>query len=241
MTAFNRSDHQILQALQANAHRSDAALGDQIGLSESAVRRHRHRLEADGFVQGYVALVDQRRLGYRETVFVTVMLEAQAQGDVFENEVRTMPEVMACYAVAGEEDYLLRVVARDVGHFDRFWVESPECQPSGMYTRMWCCTRSSTSWCCRRRSATDSQRSRNRPTRLPTRSLRLQRLEESAKAVATGIQSDLFPSESNKNSRHPPRDLRYGQLHGCTQRRPRWARSSNTSPTRLWPRLWRSC
>ena len=119
MTAFNRSDHQILQALQANAHRSDAALGDQIGLSESAVRRHRHRLEADGFVQGYVALVDQRRLGYRETVFVTVMLEAQAKGDVFENEVRTMPEVMACYAVAGEEDYLLRVVARDVGHFDR--------------------------------------------------------------------------------------------------------------------------
>ena len=118
---LGRQDLRVLEALQRDGHMSDAALGDEVGLSESAANRHRHRLEEAGYIERYAAVVDFKRLGFAEIVFVDVILHTQDHDAMkaFEQALVLIEEVVVCHALAGDVDFLLQVAARDGDDFER--------------------------------------------------------------------------------------------------------------------------
>ena len=115
-------DRRILKALQANARLSNVELADHAGLSPSPCLRRVRRLERSGVIRGYATLVDQQALGLPVSIFVMVTLERQVEQalEVFEARVRELAEVMECYLMTGDSDYLLRVVTRDLADYERF-------------------------------------------------------------------------------------------------------------------------
>ena len=114
-------DRRILVALQKRGRMSNADLSEKVNLSPSACHRRVQRLEADGFIKDYVALLDPRKLGRPSTVFVEITLSGQADEvlDAFEREVAKIPDVLECHLMAGTADYLLKVVAQDTEDFAR--------------------------------------------------------------------------------------------------------------------------
>jgi Lrp/AsnC family leucine-responsive transcriptional regulator len=114
-------DRRILDTLQKQGRLSNQDLSERVGLSPSASHRRVQRLEEEGFIAGYVALLDPRRLGRRTLVFVEITLEGQADEvlDAFEKAVARVPEVLECHLMAGTADYLLKVVATDTEDFAR--------------------------------------------------------------------------------------------------------------------------
>lgn len=99
----------------------NSLLAQRVGLSESACLRRVQRLTQCGMLRGYAALVDQSLAGYPGNVFVRVTLHSQRRDDqtAFEKAVRELPEVMACYLMSGEADYLLHVIVSDARDYER--------------------------------------------------------------------------------------------------------------------------
>jgi DNA-binding Lrp family transcriptional regulator len=114
-------DHAILNILQAEGRISNVVLAERVNLSESACLRRVRALEESGLIRGYAALVDQAALGLPGNVFVNITLEHQDLADLnaFEQAIQKIPEVMECYLMTGEHDYLLRVVVSDINDFER--------------------------------------------------------------------------------------------------------------------------
>jgi len=113
-------DHQILVELQKNGRISNVELANKVGLSPSACLRRVQALESRGFIAGYAARLDPKRLGLSVTAFVSVQI-AQDQEEATESfraAVRDMPHVVECYAVTGTYDFLLRVVAPDLETYE---------------------------------------------------------------------------------------------------------------------------
>ena len=115
-------DQRNLAALQGNARLSNVELAQHAGLSPSPCLRRVRTLEDEGIIKGYAALVDQEAVGLPVSVFVMVSLEKQVEHalELFEERVRALPEVMECYLMTGDSDYLLRVVTRDLQAYERF-------------------------------------------------------------------------------------------------------------------------
>ena len=118
---LNRFDHAILVVLQSDGRISNVDLADRVSLSESACLRRVRALQKSGLIKGYAAQVDQNKVGLPVNVFVNITLERQDLADLsaFEAAVQKIPEVMECYLMSGEHDYLLRVVVADVNDFER--------------------------------------------------------------------------------------------------------------------------
>ncbi len=114
-------DRRILGALQRDGRMSNADLSEKVNLSASACHRRVQRLEKDGWIDGYVALLNPRRVGRPTTVFVEITLSGQADEvlDAFELAVARVPDVLECHLMAGSADYLLKVVALDTEDFAR--------------------------------------------------------------------------------------------------------------------------
>jgi len=114
-------DRQILALLQARGRLSNADLAEKVGLSASACHRRVRTLEADGIIAGYVALLDEAALGRSSSVFVHVTLDNQRTENLshFETAVARCPEIMECYLMTGEADYLLRALVRDAADYER--------------------------------------------------------------------------------------------------------------------------
>lgn len=108
-------DQLILTTLQNDGRLTNVQLAEKIGLSESACLRRVRLLEESGIINKYVMLIDQTAIGKPGNVFVRVTLEGQQQEKLqqFENEVVQVKEVMECFLMSGESDYLLRVIVRD--------------------------------------------------------------------------------------------------------------------------------
>lgn len=115
-------DRRILRSLQENARLSNAELAQKVGLSTSPVWRRVKALEEAGVITGYQALVDPASVGLAVNVFVHVSLEKQVEAalEAFEAAIRRRPEVLECYLMTGESDYLLRVVVPNLGAYERF-------------------------------------------------------------------------------------------------------------------------
>jgi Lrp/AsnC family leucine-responsive transcriptional regulator len=120
--ALDRFDRDILRALQANGRLTIQELSDRVGLSPSPVSRRVRRLEADGVIRGYAALIDEAALGYGVSVFVSVRLDRQVDEALarFESAVQAFPEVVDCWLMTGARDYLLRIATADLAEFERF-------------------------------------------------------------------------------------------------------------------------
>src|SRR5215469_4398570 len=118
---LDRYDRAILRLLQQDARITNTALAEKVSLSESACLRRMRALEESGLIQGYTALIDQHKAGFPVNVFVNITLDRQSQAglEAFESAVRRIPEVMECYLMTGEHDYLLRVVVADMADFER--------------------------------------------------------------------------------------------------------------------------
>jgi Lrp/AsnC family transcriptional regulator len=116
-------DKKILAVLQEDASLSVAEIGNRVGLSSTPCWKRIQRLEADGVVQKRVALVDQDRIGLGVTVFVSVETGDHSQDWLkqFAQTVEAMPEVMEFYRMAGDVDYMLRVVVTDIAGYDTFY------------------------------------------------------------------------------------------------------------------------
>lgn len=118
---IDQVDRRLLEALQSDGRMSNSDLSERVNLSPSACHRRVQRLEAEGFIKGYVAVLDSRRMGRPTTVFVEITLSGQADEilDAFENAVERIPDVLECHLMAGTADYLLKVVAKDTDDFAR--------------------------------------------------------------------------------------------------------------------------
>src|SRR5579871_4474403 len=116
-------DRKILAVLQDNAALSVAEIGSRVGLSSTPCWKRIQRLEAEGVVQKRVALVDQDKLGLGVTVFVSIEAADHSQEWLakFADTVGAMPEVMEFYRMAGDVDYMLRVVVTDIQGYDTFY------------------------------------------------------------------------------------------------------------------------
>ncbi|TFY99469.1 Lrp/AsnC family transcriptional regulator [Ramlibacter rhizophilus] len=134
--ALDRLDAAILRRLQANGRETYDLIGEQVGLSPSAVLRRVKRLEEAGVIDRYVALVRPESVGLGLTAYINVRLEKHTEShkrnpmDLFCASVQAWPEVVECAALTGEMDYLLRVVVEDMGHYSRFIMETLLKHPS---------------------------------------------------------------------------------------------------------------
>lgn len=129
-TSLDRTDLRILAALQENGRLSNQELADRVALSPSPCLRRVRRLEAEGVIRQYVALLEPARVGLGLMAYVNVKLEkrATARGrfaaDDFRDSVLGWPEVVECHATTGDADYLMRVHVRDLAHFSRFVMDT---------------------------------------------------------------------------------------------------------------------
>ncbi|WP_299920992.1 Lrp/AsnC family transcriptional regulator [uncultured Pelagimonas sp.] len=119
--ALDETDRRILRVIQRKGRISNSDLSDEVNLSASACHRRVQRLETDGYVKDYVALLDARKLGMPTTVFVEIKLSAQADEvlEAFEKAVARVPDVLECHLMAGTADYILKIVAEDTEDFAR--------------------------------------------------------------------------------------------------------------------------
>jgi Lrp/AsnC family transcriptional regulator, leucine-responsive regulatory protein len=118
---LDRFDRAILQALQTEGRIANSALAERVNLSESASLRRVRSLEESGLIEGYTAILNQQKAGCPVNVFVNITLDRQDETDLrkFEDAVRKIPEVMECYLMTGDYDYLVRVVVADTADFER--------------------------------------------------------------------------------------------------------------------------
>lgn len=119
---LDKTDLRILAELQANGRLSNVELSEKVALSPSPCLRRLKQLEDSGVIKRYVALLDPARIGLGLQAFVRVILEKRgnAHADTFLEAVQRWPEVINCYAMTGEMDYLLQVYFEDMEHFSRF-------------------------------------------------------------------------------------------------------------------------
>lgn len=124
---LDRTDRKILDILQREGRLSNQELAERVALSAAPCLRRVRRLEEAGVIRSYVALLDDQKLGLGLVAYVSVKLEkrAVARGgrfafDDFRDAVQAWPEVVACYAMTGDSDYLMRVQGRDLAHFSDF-------------------------------------------------------------------------------------------------------------------------
>ena len=120
------TDFRILDSLQQDASLTNVELAGKVSLSPSPTLSRVKKLEADGVISRYVALVDPHALGLKVNVFVRVSLEKQeaAALEHFEKAVSHFDQVMEVYLMTGDEDYLLRIVVADIQALERFILEN---------------------------------------------------------------------------------------------------------------------
>jgi DNA-binding Lrp family transcriptional regulator len=118
-TKLDDADRRILRILQKRGRISNADLAQEANVSSSACHRRVQRLEAEGVIRDYVALLNPAHLNRRSTLFVEVTLSSQSDDvlEAFERAVQLVPDVLECHLMAGAADYVLKVVAADPDHF----------------------------------------------------------------------------------------------------------------------------
>lgn len=121
-TKLDAIDRAILRELQLNGRISIQDLSDRVGLSPSPCARRVRILEKAGIISGYHAFIDEEKAGFSFSVFISVKLDRQIDDTLkeFETAISQYPEVVDCWLMTGNRDYLLRVAVRDIGAFEAF-------------------------------------------------------------------------------------------------------------------------
>ncbi|WP_174426775.1 Lrp/AsnC family transcriptional regulator [Cupriavidus basilensis] len=119
---LDKTDRAILMALQADGRATNASVAESVGLSETPCARRLKRLEADGYIEAYRAVLSRRALGLGLMAFTQVRFGVHSRelSDRFEREIQAIPRIVSCHNVSGSADYLLLVVARDLEDYGIF-------------------------------------------------------------------------------------------------------------------------
>ena len=122
MHTLDEIDRKIIAVLQSDGKITTQELAARVGLSASPCARRLRILEGRGVVKGYVAVIDQKAVGRPVSAFASIRLERQHEEDLdrFEQAITSWPEVVDCYLMTGQRDYLLRIVVRDLEAYERF-------------------------------------------------------------------------------------------------------------------------
>ena len=129
---LDKIDKNILSRLQSDGRVTNVELAKSVGISAPPCLRRVRALENNGFIKGYNARIDPALLGYGVNVFAMVRLKSQAEDDlkVFESYIDTLPMVRECYMLAGDVDFLLKIVAKDWDAFQNFITEKLTSAPN---------------------------------------------------------------------------------------------------------------
>lgn len=116
------ADRRILEALQFDGRLTNVQLAERVAMSTSPCWRRVRQLESSGIIKGYRAELDRRKLGLGVLALVSVQIDSHGDADArrFEDEVAGLPEVIACYSVSGQADFLLQVVSQDLDTYADF-------------------------------------------------------------------------------------------------------------------------
>jgi DNA-binding Lrp family transcriptional regulator len=119
-------DRLILHYLQENARITNAELAQRVDLSSPGLQKRLRRLEEEGIIEGYATLVNREKAGFDLLCFIQVNLRRHNVNAVrdFQTAVQTIPEVLACYHLTGDKDYLLKIVVRNRQHLERFLLDT---------------------------------------------------------------------------------------------------------------------
>lgn len=122
---LDRFEREMLKILQEDASVSTAALAERVGLSQAPCWRRLDRLRKDGIIRAEVALIDRVKVDLNAQIFAQVKLNAHGRQHLeeFAEAMRSFPEVLECYVLMGSVDFLLRIVTRDIGAYERFFFE----------------------------------------------------------------------------------------------------------------------
>ncbi|WP_315312370.1 Lrp/AsnC family transcriptional regulator [Pantoea vagans] len=120
--ALSPTDMKILAILQDDARITNQVLAEKINVSASPSWRKVRRLEEDGVIQGYRAVLDRKKIGLGVMVFIRVVIDSHSEAEArkFEEEVTALEDVVACYSIGGDADFLLQVVASDLDSYADF-------------------------------------------------------------------------------------------------------------------------
>lgn len=120
MASLDKIDRAILSALQTNARISNVELAETVGLSQSACLRRVKHLEETGVIESYQAVISNKALGQTITAIIQITLQGQSEKQLseFEAAVQRCPYIVACFLMSGDSDYVIRVNANDMEHFE---------------------------------------------------------------------------------------------------------------------------
>ena len=118
----DQTDAKILSLLQANSNRTHKSIATELGMTTTPIFERIKRLEREGFIDKYMAIVNKRKLGYKQTVFIGITLKGHTRNylDRFVKIVADFEEVLECHRISGSYDYLLKVVVKDVEAYETF-------------------------------------------------------------------------------------------------------------------------
>lgn len=141
--SIDQIDRKILQLLRTDARLTNSDIAERAGLSGTACWNRIRRLETEGYILGYVALLDQVKMGLPETVLIEVTLEKHDEEtlDRFGASLAQMPEVLEAYLTTGEYDYMIKVAVAGTAGYERFLLERLYRLPGIRHTRSSFCLR----------------------------------------------------------------------------------------------------
>ena len=119
---LDKTDYKILRLLQENCRITTKKLAEKLNLSTSPVFERVKKLENEGYIDNYVALINERKIGLKQTIFIGVTLKEHTRSflEKFLKQVNSFPEVMECYQVSGNFDFLLKIVVADMNAYEKF-------------------------------------------------------------------------------------------------------------------------
>ncbi len=122
--AYNRDkiDTQILAILQKNSNRTTKSIANELGMSTSPIFERIKKLENEGYIEKYVAILNNKKIGLKLTVFIGITLQGHTRSflEKFVREINNFPEVVECHRVSGNFDYLLKLVVEDIEAYETF-------------------------------------------------------------------------------------------------------------------------
>ena len=119
---LDKIDTQILSILQTNSNRTTKSIADELAMTTSPVFERIKKLEREGYIKKYVAVLDNKKIGLKLTVFIGITLQGHTRSylEKFVKEINNFPEIIECHRVSGNFDYLLKLVVEDIEAYEHF-------------------------------------------------------------------------------------------------------------------------
>ncbi|TQV86841.1 Lrp/AsnC family transcriptional regulator [Aliikangiella coralliicola] len=122
MNELDKTDRKILEILQKNARITNKELSSQLGLSPPPTLERVKKLESSGYITGYIAVLDPKKVDLGAVMMVSVTLHQHSEEaiEAFHRAIENLTEVMECYHLTGDDDFILKVVCKDIQQYERF-------------------------------------------------------------------------------------------------------------------------